>query len=105
MYLACRMLRSASLLTRASESLPSACHKSFWISGVNSFGVYVELENTVEGLVSVRDLPEDFYRYDESAYRLIGESTGRCFSLGQRLEVEVKKANKAMKYVDFILGE
>ena len=55
--------------------------------------------------MSVRDLPEDFYRYDESAYRLIGERTGRCFSLGQRLEVEVKKANKAMKYVDFILGE
>lgn len=75
------------------------------ISGVNSFGVYVELENTVEGLVSVRDLPEDFYQYDESAYRLIGEHTGRCFSLGQRLEVEVKKANKTMKYVDFILGE
>ena len=39
------------------------------------------------------------------AARLIGEHTGRCFSLGQRLEVEVKKANKTMKYVDFILGE
>lgn len=75
------------------------------ISGVNSFGVYVELENTVEGLVSVSDLPGDFYRYDEKEYRLTGEHTGRCFSLGQRLLVEVKKANKAMKYVDFILAE
>lgn len=75
------------------------------ISGVNSFGIFVELENTVEGLVAVADLPGDYYRYDESGYRLVGERTGRRFSLGQRLEVEVKKANKAMKYVDFVLAE
>ncbi len=75
------------------------------VSGVNSFGIYVELENTVEGLISVSDLQDDFYRYDENGYRLVGEHTGRCFSLGQRLQVKVKRANKALKYVDFVLGD
>lgn len=75
------------------------------VSGVNSFGVYVELENTVEGLISVSDLAGDYYKYDESGYRLIGERTGRCFSLGQRLKVVVKRANKTLKYVDFVLEE
>ena len=71
------------------------------VSGVNSFGIYVELENTVEGLISVSDLQDDFYRYEESGCRLVGERTGRCFSLGQRLDVEAKRADKVLKYVDF----
>lgn len=75
------------------------------VSGVNSFGIYVELENTVEGLISVSDLQGDFYRYEESSCRLVGEHTGRCFSLGQRLDVEVKRADKVLKYVDFVLTE
>lgn len=75
------------------------------ISGVNSFGVYVELDNTVEGLVSVSDLPGDYYKYEESGYRLVGERTGRCFSLGQRLTVTVKRADRVLKYVDFVLEE
>lgn len=74
------------------------------VSGVNSFGIYVELENTVEGLVSVSDLPGDFYQYEESGYRLVGEHTGRCFCLGQRLTVTVKRANRILKYVDFVLA-
>lgn len=75
------------------------------VSGVNSFGIYVELENTVEGLVSISDLPGDFYKYEESGYRLVGERTGRCFCLGQSLRVTVKRANKTLKYVDFLLAE
>lgn len=75
------------------------------VSGVNSFGIYVELENTVEGLISVSDLPGDYYRYEESGYQLVGERTGRCFSLGQRLDVIVKRANKTLRYVDFVLAE
>lgn len=75
------------------------------VSGVNSFGIYVELENTVEGLIAVADLPGDYYRYEERGYQLVGEHTGRCFSLGQRLHVVVKRANKQLKYVDFLLAE
>lgn len=75
------------------------------VSGVNSFGIFVELENTVEGLLAISDLPGDFYRYDESGYQLVGERTGRLFSLGQRLAVIVKRADKLLKYVDFLLDE
>ena len=75
------------------------------VSGVNSFGVYVELDNTVEGLISVRDLPGDYYRYEESGYRLVGEHTGRTYSLGQRLTVIVKNADRVSRYVDFALAE
>lgn len=75
------------------------------VSGVNSFGVYVELDNTVEGLISVRDLPGDYYRYEESGYRLVGEHTGRTYSLGQRLTVIVKNADSVLRYVDFALAE
>ena len=75
------------------------------ISGVNSSGVYVELENTVEGRISVSDLPGDYYQYEESGYRLIGERTGRCFSLGQRVTVTVKNADKTWKYVDLAAEE
>lgn len=75
------------------------------VSGVNSFGIFVELENTVEGLLAISDLPGDFYRYDESGYQLVGEHTSRLFSLGQRLSVTVKRANKLLKYVDFLLDE
>lgn len=75
------------------------------ISGVSAWGLYVELENTVEGLVNVSDLPSDFYRYEENRYALTGERTGRVFSLGERLTVCVKRADKATKYIDFVLAE
>lgn len=75
------------------------------ISGVSSWGIYVELENTVEGMIGVMDLPKDFYHYDESRYTLTGEHTGRTFSLGQSVEICVKKADKIMKYIDFVLAE
>ncbi len=92
---------------KKAEYMEQHTGEHFWgvVSGVNAFGIYVELENTVEGLVSVSDLQGDFYRYEESGYRLIGEHTGRCFSLGQRLKVEVKRADKTLKYVDFIPAE
>lgn len=96
----CEKMKKAQYMeSHAGESFSGV------VSGVNSFGVYVELENTVEGLVSVSDLAGDYYKYDESGYRLIGERTGRCFSLGQRLKVVVKRANKTLKYVDFVLEE
>ncbi len=75
------------------------------ISGVSSWGIYVELENTVEGMIGVMDLPKDFYHYDEARFELTGEHTGRKFSLGQRVDICVKKADKIMKYIDFVLAE
>lgn len=75
------------------------------ISGVSSWGVYVELENTVEGMISVSDLPTDFYHFDESCFELTGEHSKRKFSLGQRLDILVKNADKNLKYIDFVPAE
>ena len=53
------------------------------VSGVTGWGLYVELANTVEGLISVTSLDDDYYRFDETGYCLRGNMTGRVYSLGQ----------------------
>jgi len=73
------------------------------ISGVTEWGLYVELENTVEGLVHVSTIPFDYYYFDESAYEMIGEKTGRRFKLGDAVEITVKDADKLAKTIDFEL--
>jgi len=75
------------------------------ISGVTSWGIYVELENTVEGLVHVSSLAGDFYRYNENSYELIGEATGRRFALGESVRIRVNYVDISTKAVDFILAE
>jgi ribonuclease R len=71
------------------------------ISGVTAFGFYVELPNTVEGMVHVNTLTDDYYIYDEKNYQLIGETTGRTFYLGQEVTVQVTGTNRMLKQVDF----
>ncbi|MBR1691374.1 MAG: ribonuclease R [Lachnospiraceae bacterium] len=73
------------------------------ISGVTDWGLYVELENTVEGLVHVSTIPYDYYYFDESAYEMIGKESGRSFKLGDTVRVRVKAADKLTKTVDFEL--
>jgi ribonuclease R len=71
------------------------------ISGVTAFGFYVELPNTVEGMVHVNTLTDDYYIYDEKNYQLMGETTGRTFYLGQEVTVQVTGTNRMLKQVDF----
>ena len=71
------------------------------ISGVTEWGIYVELPNTVEGLVHVATIPYDYYYYKESTYEMVGESTGRVFKLGDRVTVVVKGTDKLAKTIDF----
>jgi len=75
------------------------------ISGVTNWGIYVELENTVEGLVHVSSLNGDFYRFDESKYELIGDSTGISYKLGQKIEIIVNDVDLSTRTIDFILKE
>ena len=77
--------------------------ESYWgvISGVMEFGFFVELTNTVEGLIRVSQLTDDFYLYDENRYALVGEESGRTYSLGQRILVRVIGADKRKRTVDF----
>ena len=71
------------------------------ISGVTSWGFFVELPNTVEGLVRLADLPGDYYVFDEARYQLVGERTGKTFKLGQKLKVTVTGADRITRAVEF----
>ena len=71
------------------------------ISGVTDFGLFVELPNTVEGMIYIGDLPGDYYYYGESQYVLVGERTGKRYALGDEITVVVKNANPARRHIDF----
>ena len=72
------------------------------ISGITSRGIYVELPDTVEGMIRISDLTEDFYTYDEKKYILVGERTGRKYTLGQKMTVVAAAADRARRTVDFV---
>jgi ribonuclease R len=75
------------------------------ISGITNWGMYVELPNTVEGLVRVSDMEDDFYVYDEEKYSMTGEHTRKSYKLGQKVRVEVVDTDKWQKVIDFRLVE
>lgn len=75
------------------------------ISGMNTWGMYVELPNTVEGMVHVTALKDDYYFYDEERYMMIGEHTNKTYKLGEKIEVVVTGADKLLKTIDFELAE
>ena len=75
------------------------------ISGVTNWGFYVELPNTVEGLVHISDLKDDYYVFDEKNLELKGEMTRRAFKLGQKVRVQVAGTDKFSRTIDFICAE
>lgn len=72
------------------------------ISGVTNWGLYVELPNTVEGLIRVSELRGDYYIFDEERLELVGELTGIRYKLGQKIRVQVTGTDKLAKTIDFI---
>ena len=70
------------------------------ISSVMSFGIFVELDNLIEGLVPIKDM-DDFYVYDEDRMCLTGEKSHKKYSLGDRVRVKVVRASKEEKTIDF----
>lgn len=73
------------------------------ISGVTSWGMYVELPNTVEGMVRLSEMDDDYYIFDEAGYQLIGEHTRRTYKLGQKVKVEIVATDKALKTIEMLL--
>lgn len=71
------------------------------ISGVTEWGFYVELPNTIEGLVHVTSLTDDYFHYSESTYEMVGETTGIRYKLGQKVKVIVEDTDKFMRTIDF----
>lgn len=73
------------------------------ISGVTEWGFFVELPNTVEGLVRVTALNDDFYQYYEDTYELVGNATNKRYKLGQKVKVIVDSVDKVTRTIDFVL--
>lgn len=71
------------------------------ISSVTSFGMFVELDNTVEGLIRLSDLTDDYYHYHEAQHALIGERTSKIYRLGDEVKVRVARVNKDERTIDF----
>lgn len=73
------------------------------VSGVTSFGIFVELDNTIEGLVHVSHMEDDYYHFNEKTMALIGERTGKTFRIGDVVQVKVYNVNIAERHIDFVL--
>ena len=75
------------------------------ISGVTEWGFYVELPNTIEGLIHVANMRDDHYNYDESRYEMVGERTGKVYKLGQEVRVRVADTDRLMRTIDFVIAK
>ncbi len=75
------------------------------VSGVTGYGIYVELPNTIEGMVRIASIPDDFYIYHEETMSIEGKDTGRTYVMGQKVRVKVMSVDKLLRTIDFELVE
>lgn len=105
--------RRAQEAERESDKMKKAEYMSYHlgeefegiISGVTGYGLYVELDNTVEGLVHISSLRDDYYSYDPEKFELQGELTKKVYHLGQRVRVRTADADAQKRTVEFVLLE
>lgn len=103
--------REAQLAERDSVDLKKAEYMKQYVgetftgvvSSVTSFGFFVELDNTIEGLVRVESIEDDYYVYNERQYSLVGERTGKTYKLGDVVEVVVARVDIETRKIDFIV--
>jgi len=74
------------------------------ISGVTDWGIYVELENKIEGMIPIGQLDDDFYIFEEKNYLIRGRHSGRIFQLGDQIRVKIWRTNLEKKQLDFLLA-
>lgn len=75
------------------------------ISGITTWGMYVELPNTIEGMVKVTSLKDDYYYYDEEHYMMVGEHTKKAYKLGEKIQIVVDGVDKLTRTIDFVLPQ
>ncbi|WP_025161853.1 ribonuclease R [Paraclostridium bifermentans] len=75
------------------------------VSSVTSFGMFIELDNTVEGLVRLADMNDDYYIFDENTFTILGERTKKMYRIGDVVKIRVEKVNVDFKEIDFKLLE
>lgn len=73
------------------------------ISNITSFGMFIELDNTVEGLVKTENIPDDYWEFDEVAMSLVGTKNGKVFKIGKKVKIQVESINLEMKEINFKL--
>lgn len=106
------MERKAIELEREVEKLKKAEYMSYHIgerynaviSGVTHYGLYAELDNTIEGLVRVDDLLDDYYDYHAEKYALIGRHTNKVYKLGDKIEIIVDDVNRERREINFLIA-
>lgn len=102
--------RKAVELEREVEKLKKAEYISYHvgesfdgvISGVTGFGIYVQLENTVEGLIRMDELNDDYYDYDREKYALVGRRTGKMYRLGDEMSITVDYVDLGKREINFL---
>ena len=75
------------------------------ISGVTSWGIYVELPNTIEGMVAVKNLTDDYYIFDEDKMLFFGERTHKEYKIGQKVRVKLESASVMTRTIDFVFAD
>ena len=75
------------------------------ISSITAWGVYVELPNTIEGMIHVSMLPVDYFYYDEETYEMVGQATDIRYKLGQTLKIRVHATDKILRTIDFVIPQ
>ncbi len=75
------------------------------ISGVTDWGIYVELENKIEGMIPIAELDDDFYIFDEKNYALVGRHSNKTYQLGESVNVKVWRTNLERKQLDFKMAK
>lgn len=104
--------KNATLIERDFDDLYKCIYMSKFvgdefeavISNVTSFGIFVRLENTVEGLISFDNINDlDYYIYDDKKHRLLGKETGKTFKIGDKLKVKLIRADIKLKEIDFMI--
>ncbi|MBS3908757.1 MAG: ribonuclease R [Actinobacteria bacterium] len=75
------------------------------ITGVAGYGFFVQLANTAEGLVHIKDITDDYYEYDEATFTLLGRRTGRAFQIGHTVRVQITNVVIGERRIDFVLAE
>ena len=73
------------------------------ISGVTSWGIYVELPNTVEGMVRISEMEDDQYEFQEERYRVVGHYTGKEYRMGQPVYIRVEQVDRELRTIDFVM--
>ena len=73
------------------------------ISSITSFGVFAELENTIEGLIRFENLGDEYFIYNEERKILVGELTNKTYKIGDKIRIRVIRASKELREIDFEL--